>query len=302
MKETLRDAAALQPQRVAILGLGLIGGSLGLALRAGGGGNVRVTGYARQPQTRDLALRLGAVDAVAATPGQAVADADVVFLCTPVLQMLPLAAAVLPRMKRGAVLTDVGSTKRWFAREVRPLLPAGVHFVGGHPMAGREKSGLEAAQADLFRDRWYLFTPLPKTPPDVVEGLRSLVGLTGAVTAVMEDARHDQVTAVISHVPHITAAALVHLLEKEKNPAETARFIGGGFRDTTRIASSDADMWADICMTNPEYIAANLDELAEVLAGVAMLVRSGDRAAIHRYFAGAKQLRDSLLAQGTGNG
>ena len=286
--------------RVAILGLGLIGGSLGLALRSAASAEVHVTGYARRSETGEWAIKMGAVDVMAATPELAVADAEFVFLCTPVLQMLPVAQRALPHMKSGAVLTDVGSTKRWFAEAIRPLLPIGVRYIGGHPMAGREKSGLEAAAPDLFRDRWYLFTPAADTPENLLSQLRRLIESTGAMTAVLDDGNHDRITAVISHVPHVTAAALVHLLEKEKNPAETARFIGGGFRDTTRIASSDADMWADICMTNSGNIAASLDELAGVLTEAARLVRAGDRNGIHAYFIKAKSVRNTLLSQEKG--
>jgi prephenate dehydrogenase len=164
-------------------------------------------------------------------------------------------------------------------------------------MAGREQSGMAAASADLFRGRWYLFTPLPETPQPILKKLRALIALTGAMTAVMDEETHDRVTAVISHVPHVAAAALVHLLKNEMNPAETARFIGGGFRDTTRIASSDADMWADICMTNSSNIAAEIDEMAGILSEISDLIRAGDRGRLHAYFSEAKQLRNSLLSQ-----
>ena len=281
--------------RVAILGLGLIGGSLGLALRQAGSEQVEVTGFARRAATGELALQMGAVDNLADTPQAAVQDADFVFLCTPVLQMLPMAEAVLPVMKPGAVLTDVGSTKGWFVQKIRSLLPQHIHYIGGHPMAGRERSGMEAAQADLFRDKWFIFTPLPDTPPALMERLRQLIQLTGAKTAELDEQTHDQVTAVISHVPHVVAAGLVQLLRTQNNPALTARFIGGGFRDTTRIASSDADMWADICITNGENIAAELDATVKLLGNMATMIRAGDRQGVHEYFTQAKQLRDALL-------
>ncbi len=281
--------------RVAILGLGLIGGSLGLALRQVGSEQVDVTGFARRAITGELALQMGAVDKLSDTPQAAVQDADFVFLCTPVLQMLPMAETVLPAMKPGAVLTDVGSTKGWFVKKIRNLLPQHIHYIGGHPMAGRERSGMEAAQADLFRDKWFIFTPLPDTPPDLMQRLRQLIQLTGAKTAELDERTHDQVTAVISHVPHVVAAGLVQLLRKQSDPALTARFIGGGFRDTTRIASSDADMWADICMTNSENIAAELDATVNLLGNVAAMIRAGDRQGVHDYFTQAKQLRDALL-------
>ena len=281
--------------RVAILGLGLIGGSLGLALRQAGPEQVEVTGFARRATTGELALQMGAVDKLADTPQAAVQDADFVFLCTPVLQMLPMAEVVLPVMKPGAVLTDVGSTKGWFVQKIRSLLPQHIHYIGGHPMAGRERSGMEAAQADLFRDKWFIFTPLPDTPPELMQRLRQLIQLTGAKTAELDEQTHDQITAVISHVPHVVAAGLVQLLRKQNDPVQTARFIGGGFRDTTRIASSDADMWADICMTNGENIAAELDATVKLLGNVATMIRAGDRQGVHEYFTQAKQLRDALL-------
>ena len=147
--------------KVAILGMGLIGGSLGMALRKFGAGTVSVTGYARRMQTREAALTLGAADTMAETPEAAVGDADFVFICTPMLQMLPMATAILPCMKPGAILTDVGSTKKWFAENIRPFLPSSVHYIGGHPMAGREKSGMEAATPELFQHCWYILLPLP---------------------------------------------------------------------------------------------------------------------------------------------
>ena len=281
--------------RVAILGLGLIGGSLGLALRQAGPEQVEVVGFARRAATGALALQMGAVDRLADTPQSAVLDADFVFLCTPVLQMLPMAETVLPAMKPGAVLTDVGSTKGWFVQKIFSLLPPRIHYIGGHPMAGRERSGMEAAQADLFRDKWFIFTPLPDTPPELMQRLRQLIQLTGAKTAELDEQTHDRVTAVISHVPHVVAAGLVQLLRKQNDPVLTARFIGGGFRDTTRIASSDADMWADICMTNGENIAAELDATIALLADVAKRIRTGDRQAVHEFFTQAKQMRDALL-------
>ncbi len=283
--------------RVAILGLGLIGGSLGLAFRQSETNNVEVIGYARRVATGELALKMGAVDAMAATPQEAVADADFVFICTPVLQMLSMAETVLPAMKPGTVLTDVGSTKGWFMQKISRMLPPEIHYIGGHPMAGRERSGMEAAQADLFQDKWFIFTPFPDTPPELMDQLRQLVSLTGAKTAELDERTHDQITAVISHVPHVVAAGLVQLLRQENDPAQTACFIGGGFRDTTRIASSDADMWADICMTNAANIALGLDELAGILTQTAQQIRNGDREALHRYFSEAKRMRDQLLSQ-----
>jgi prephenate dehydrogenase len=281
--------------RVAILGLGLIGGSLGMAFHKKAGDQIKVVGFARRHATADLAMSMGAVESMAASAKEAVREADFVFICTPVLQMLSMAEAVLPCMKPGSVLTDVGSTKSWFIKNIRATLPPDIHYIGGHPMAGRERSGLEAAQADLFQDKWFILTPFPDVPPELLNQLRRLISLTGAKTAQLDEVIHDQVTAVISHVPHVVAAGLVQLLKKEKDMELTARFIGGGFRDTTRIASSDADMWADICMTNPENIAAGLESMAGLLQGAARMIRAGDRQGIRDYFSQAKELRERLL-------
>ena len=282
---------------VAILGMGLIGGSLGLAFREAVGDPIRVTGYARRRDVVEKALAAGAADFMAMTVQEAVREADFVFLCVPMLQMLPLAQECLGFMKPGSVLTDVGSTKSWLAKKIRPLLPAGVHYIGGHPMAGREKSGIEAAVPTLFQQRWYIFTPYDDTPLRALKNLQDLVARTGALTAVLPEAEHDRITAVISHTPHIAAATLVHLLKQEEDPAWTARFVGGGFRDTTRIASSDADMWADICLTNPNNITAELAEMQKVLADLSEMIRAGNREGLHAFFREAKQLRDAVLLQ-----
>jgi prephenate dehydrogenase len=284
-------------RKVAIIGLGLIGGSLGLALRNAGAENVWVTGYARRPETTQLAMTLGALDHIADTDATAVSDADFVFLCSPVLSMLPLAERIIPHMKQGAVLTDVGSTKAWLGEEVRKRMKPGAFFIGAHPMAGKEKNGIQAADKDLFDKRWFLLTPDASTPLTVVEALSDLIKLTGAKIAVMNEKIHDRRTAVISHVPHVVASALVHLLDKDANPQETARFVGGGFRDTTRIASSDADMWADICMTNQENITNCIADVETILSEVRGLIAQGDRESIRKYFLTAKVRRDMLLSQ-----
>lgn len=284
---------------VSIIGLGLIGGSLGMALRSRASDKIRVTGYARNPATAKLAQTMGAVELVARTPEEAVAGADYVFLCTPVLTILKLAAQVAPHMKSESVLTDVGSTKRWLGEQIRRLLPSDIHFVGAHPMAGKERSGIEAATPDLFQNRWFLLTPDAAVPVAAVDRLEELVRLTGARTAIMDEATHDRRTAVISHVPHVVAAAMVHLLDKEEDPMETGRFVGGGFRDTTRIASSDADMWADICITNAAPILDCLQDMSRILEDISRKIAAGERDSIHTFFATAKRRRDALLKQET---
>jgi len=287
----------MMPIRAAIIGLGLIGGSLGLAWRSSGCGNVHVTGYSRNPATREKALGMGAVDVLAETPAEAVKNADVVFLCTPILTMEKMAIEIAPYLKPGAIVTDVGSVKRYVVEQISPLLPPGVSFVGGHPMAGREKSGIEAAVANLFIDKWYIVTPMPDTPRSAVEKVCNLAELAGAKTTVMDVESHDRRAAIISHLPHVAAAALVHLLDQDADSDETAKLIAGGFKDTTRIASSDADMWADICLTNSEAIRNGIETIQSLMSDVAKAIQTGDRVSLHDYFREAKIARDQLLLE-----
>ncbi len=281
--------------RVAVIGVGLIGGSLGLALKAAGVADV--TGADSDRATLDEAVRRGAIDRGTTDPAAGAAGADIVFLCTPVLQIPGLVAQIAPRLKAGAIVTDAGSTKGYLGKAITRLLPAGVHYVGGHPMAGREKSGIAAADGNLFRGKRYIFTPGAATPPAAVEALAGLIRRAGARVTVMDVARHDDCAAVISHVPHVVAAGLVNLLDCYPDGEEDiAALAGGGFCDTTRIASSNADMWADICLTNPAAITAGLANLQGLLDGLAAAVRRGDRAAVRAFFAAAKKRRDGIIA------
>jgi len=280
--------------KVAIIGVGLIGGSLGLAFKAAGG--VDVTGADCDRAVLDAAVARGAIDRGTTDPAAAAGAAEVVFLCAPVLRLPGLAARIAPHLQEGAIVTDVGSTKKLVGEKIARLLPANVHYVGGHPMAGREKSGVAAADAALFRDKWYIFTPTAATSPAAVDKVAALVRRTGARVTVMEAARHDDCAAVISHVPHVVAAGLVNLLGNHPDEDGLLSLAGGGFCDTTRIASSNADMWADICLTNAEAITGGLEGLQALLADVAAAIRRGDRAAVRAFFAKAKARRDGIIS------
>lgn len=287
--------------RITIIGVGLIGGSLGLALKADG--NADITGVDGDRAGLDAAVARGAIDRGTTDAVAGVAGADIVILCTPVLQIPGLVARIAPHLRPGAIITDVGSTKRYVGEQITRLLPAGVHYVGGHPMAGREKSGIAAADGGLFRGKWYIFTPDDNTPPAAVDLVANLIRRTGAKVTVMAADRHDSCAAVISHIPHVVAAGLVNLLDCYPGEAEAmVRLAGGGFCDTTRIASSDADMWADICMTNAAAVTGGLEDLQRLLGGVVAAIRRGDRAAVHEFFAAAKARRDGLIASLGPNG
>ncbi|MBR1581151.1 MAG: prephenate dehydrogenase/arogenate dehydrogenase family protein [Selenomonadaceae bacterium] len=282
--------------RLAIIGVGLIGGSLGLALKQKLGDEIYITGLCRTQRSMDNAVALGAVDYASPDLKRVVEDADIIFLSTPVLQIVPMIEKLLPYVKRGAILTDAGSTKQFIWEHLKTILPEGVWYVAGHPMTGRELSGVTAAKADLFKGKAYVIVEDTGAPPEIVEKLMSVLRLTEAKFVTLDIAKHDRCASVISHVPHVTAAALVTLLNRSGGDLESCiKLIGGGFKDTTRIASSNADMWADICMTNGEAIAANLRELQQILGEVIDSIEHKDRQAVHDYFAASKQRRDSLL-------
>ncbi len=281
---------------LAIIGVGLIGGSLGLCLKEKMGENIYITGLCRTKASMDNAVKLGAVDYANADIETVVKDADIVFLSPPVLQIVPMVEKILPYLKRGAILTDAGSTKQYIWQHLRKILPEDVYYIAGHPMTGREKSGVMAAQKDLFVGKAYVIVEDTGAPKEAHEKLMRVLRHTGANFTTMDIAKHDRCASVISHVPHVTAAALVTLLNRTGGDLDSCiKLIGGGFKDTTRIASSNADMWADICMTNGEAIVTNLKQLQNILGEVITACENHDRQAVHDYFAASKQRRDSLL-------
>ena len=275
---------------LAIIGIGLIGGSLGLCLKDRLGDAIHITGLCRTEASMRRAVEMGAVDAAV------VGDADIVFLSPPVLQIVPMVRRILPFLKDGAILTDAGSTKGFLCDELKKILPPDIYYIAGHPMTGREQSGVAAATKELFRGKAYVIIDDPSIPKDVMERLMSVLLHTEANFTTLDLARHDRCAAVISHVPHLAAAALVTLLNRSGDDLDSClKLIGGGFKDTTRIASSNADMWADICMTNRKPIVDALHEMQAILGTVADAVAHGDRTAIYDYFTASKERRDSIL-------
>lgn len=282
---------------IAIVGLGMIGGSIAQGLKRSLQPCPIIYALDRDELGLTAAKEQGAVDFLMHIPGPELLSADVVFLCTPVLQMEAVVTTIAPFLKPGAIVTDVGSTKGWLAPRMKSLLPVGVKYIGGHPMAGREKSGYFAADGELFRDKWYILTTDSATDQSALQVIRSLAESLGAKITVMEANLHDQCAAVISHTPHIAAAALVNLLDHYPDPQTSLQLAGGGFRDTTRIASSDADMWADICISNSTAILDSLESLQSILASLGQAIKAGDRAAIYGYFSSAKVHRDRMLSE-----
>lgn len=287
--------------KLAILGVGLIGGSLGLCLKRAMGDRIYITGLCRTENSMKRAMDLGAVDLASYDLAEVVGDADIIFLSPPVLQIIPLVEKILPYVKSGVILTDAGSTKKFICKSMKKILPPDIFFIAGHPMAGREKSGVSAATPDLFRGKAYVLVMEENESPQQIAARQKLLEILKFTEArflsISVDA-HDKNVSAISHVPHIAAAALVNLLAESHDDLDScAKMIGGGFKDTTRIAESNADMWADICMTNPEAILDHLATLEQILHDVSDRIRDKDRDAIHDFFTRSKNLRESLFAK-----
>ena len=283
-------------ERVAIVGVGLIGGSFALALKAAGACR-HVVGVGRDAGNIRAALELGVIDAAATTPGEAAKGADLVLLATPVAQFPALFAALEPALEPHALLTDGGSTKRGVVAAARLALGAKLaQFVPAHPIAGAEKSGASAARADLLRDRSVVLTPLAENRPETVELVAACWEACGARVSRMNPEEHDAVLAAVSHLPHVLAYALVDELAGRANAAQLFGHAAGGFRDFTRIASSHPEMWRDICVANRDAILTEIDRYAARLAVLRALVDAGDSARLELLFARARASRDAWLA------
>ncbi len=281
--------------RLAVVGVGLIGGSLALALKAAGVVG-EVVGIGRGLENLQAALRLGVVDRIETDPAAGVAEADLVFLATPVQSLAAVAAKILPAMKPGAILTDGGSVKGAVIEAITPLVPAGIHFVPGHPIAGTEKSGAEAAFPTLYRGKRCILTPTPDTDPDALALVRQAWEAAGSEVVLMAVEKHDRVLAAISHLPHMVAYALVNAVGAyDRYQENILEYSAGGFRDFTRIASSDPTMWRDIAVTNREALLEMMEQFQIFFAELKEDVRSGNAERLFEFFLRSKQSRDAIL-------
>jgi prephenate dehydrogenase len=282
---------------VAIVGLGLLGGSWGLALKKAGFTG-RIVGYARRAETREQALREGAVDEVCADVNEAVRGADLVMLATPVAVILDHLARLQPHLSPQALITDVGSTKRRICEQAAEHYAQRPLFLGGHPMAGKERSGLENADARLFENARYVLTPLkPEHSDDPrVQAFRALVVAIGARPLTSDPATHDLAVAHLSHLPQLLSSGLASLIE-EKNTAQGLglELAATGFRDVTRLADSPYSVWRDICLTNTENIQMALDALIQKLESIRLHLADRE---MEREFLAAHRLRDKLREMG----
>ncbi|MCX6998556.1 MAG: prephenate dehydrogenase/arogenate dehydrogenase family protein [Kiritimatiellaeota bacterium] len=278
------------------MGLGLMGGSLGLALKARGGPG-SVTGYARRPETRAAALQRQAVDAVCADPAEAVKNADLVVLCVPVLSMPALARACAPGLSAGSLVSDVGSTKAWLTTAMRVSLQGtGAVFVGSHPIAGSEQQGLEAGRADLYAGAVTVVTADGSEPAGAVERVQEFWAQLGAQVRVMRPEEHDRVMARTSHLPHVVAALLAATVGREGGTERIGPFCGPGFRDTTRVAEGSPDVWSDILQSNGPAVTEELVALKKKLDEVLALFAQDDREALRRFLRDSRASRQALRA------
>lgn len=281
--------------RLAIIGVGLIGGSLALALKQAGAVG-EVVGCGRGRPNLEKALELGIIDRYSRDPAEAVDGADLVFLATPVKTLGAITAELLPGLRPGAIITDGGSVKGAVIEMIEPLLPAEVHFVPGHPIAGTEKSGAEAAFATLYQNKRCILTPTEKTDSQALELVERVWRTVGSNVVRMPWDKHDRILAAISHLPHMVAYSLVNAVGSydyyEENILE---YSAGGFRDFTRIASSDPVMWRDIAETNREALLEMMEQFETFFAELKDDIAEGSGEKLFEFFLRSKQLRDAIL-------
>ncbi len=283
-------------ERLALIGIGLIGSSIARGARA--------FGLARQlvicdasPQALARAAELGLGDVYEADAAKAVAGADCVILCAPVGALASIAAAVAPALQPGTILSDVGSTKESVMRDIGPLVPEGVAFVPAHPIAGTEFSGPDAGKADLFQGRWCLLTPPAATEEAAVQKVEALWHGLGAQTARMDAPHHDRVLAIVSHLPHLLAFTICGTADDlaDETKQEVLQFAASGFRDFTRIAASDPVMWRDIFLNNKDALLEMLARFSEDAQAMARAVRWGDTGYIEDKINRSRKIRRSLI-------
>ncbi len=286
-------------QRVALIGLGLIAGSMAHAMRRGGLAG-EIVGTARSPETRAVAEEIGLCDRVVDTAAEAVEGADLVVLAVPVGAMGRVAEEIAPHLSAGATVTDVGSVKKDVVDQVGPHLPDGVHFIPGHPLAGTEHSGPRSGFAELFENRYTLLTPVEGSDPEAVAKLRALWEGMGALVEEMEAEHHDLVLAVTSHTPHLIAYTMVGVADhlRRVTESEVIKYSAAGFRDFTRIAASDPTMWRDVFLTNKEATLDILGRFTEELFVLQRAIRMGDGDALFDYFTRTRAIRRGIIEAG----
>lgn len=284
-------------RKLTIVGVGLLGGSLGLAVRQGGLA-ARVVGLVRRQESIAECASVAAVDLATLDDKEAVEGADLVVLCTPVGQMTAMAKRLLPFLSPGCIVTDVGSVKAPVVRDLEPMIASvGAHFVGSHPMAGGERMGVKASRVDLFKNAVCVVTPTRRSPQESVKRVKELWRAVGCRVLRLSPENHDEMVSRASHLPHIVAAGLANYVLSPIHAKEQATLCATGFRDTTRIASGSPEMWRDIAIANRDHLMRVLGVFVEDLQEFRHALEVSDQAAIAEFFEKAKARRDTWIAE-----
>ncbi len=286
-------------EKIALIGIGLIGSSLARVIRHENlASHVAIS--TRSAITLNRAEQLGLGDSYTTDAADAVRDADLVIVSVPVGASEAVAKEIAPALKKGAIVTDVGSTKASVIAQMEPHIPESVHFIPGHPLAGTEKSGPDAGFADLFQNRWCIFTPLPGTDPAALEKLSDFWRRCGANIDTMDPSHHDMTLAIVSHLPHIIAYNIVGTADdlETVTKSEVIKYSASGFRDFTRLAASDPTMWRDVCLHNKDAILEMLARFSEDLASLQRAIRWGDGDKLFDLFTRTRAVRRSIIEAG----
>lgn len=277
--------------KTTILGVGLIGGSFALALKKHGLSG-HITGHGRDKGNLERAREMGIIDSLQLDAADACRDADLILLATPVGSFTDIAMATAGTYKPGAIVTDVGSVKGTLVTQLEALIPEGVFFVGAHPIAGSDRSGIDTADAEIFRGAQCIITPTEHSSPRALEAVIDLWKTFGSVVSLIDPDEHDRIYAAVSHLPHLVAYEIVNTVADIDSGY--LRFSGQGFRDTTRIASSHADLWRDICTLNKENLLEAIEILTKNLDRVSQYLRTCDSESLEKDFKRARTLREGL--------
>ncbi len=282
---------------VSLIGIGLIGSSMARMMRRDPSLAGRIVGAARTAETCETALGLGIVDEATTDLGPAVRGADLVVICTPVGTYADIVRTIAPELAASAIVTDVGSVKQSVIRDVLPLLPEGVHFVPGHPIAGTEHSGPEAGFAELFEGRWTILTPVPGRDRQALEKVAEFWRRAGSHVELMDPKHHDMILAITSHLPHLIAYTIVGTAIElgDDIQSEVFKFAAGGFRDFTRIAASDPIMWRDVFLSNREAVLEMVQRLMEDLSALQKAIRRGEGDKLEALFTRTRAIRRGVI-------
>jgi prephenate dehydrogenase len=278
-------------EKITVLGVGLIGASFALGMKKKGL-CLQVSGFGRTVENLEKAKARGIIDSFETDPADACRDSDLIFFSTPVGSFLDLVKRSSPAFKTGAIVTDAGSVKGSLVAEMEKVMPEGVHFIGGHPIAGSDRSGIESADAELFLDARCIVTPTPRSDKAALKKVSDLWTAFGAKVITMEPREHDRIYAAVSHLPHVIAYSLVSMVAGI-DPSYL-EFSGQGFRDMTRIAASSQELWRDVCMLNRENLIEMISVFQKNLDSLSGYLRASDADSLEREFGKARTLREGI--------